>query len=124
MAIRVQWPQAEIADRLGRVWARKTGGAPLRIVSGEIWVAGLVGVTAMDRPSMFTLGEFRLSPWITRERLEREGALVVWNARRPIVPDTLRPLIDAGRSGEERFKWPGGSRRPDLVIGYAIVPPR
>lgn len=122
-AMRVQWPQAEIADRLGAVWARETGRS-LRIVSGDNWIAGLVGLTNQGQPSIFTNGDMRLSPWINPSRLEAEGMLIVWDTSTRRIPATLQPLVDAGKTGEERFKFSPRRGQPELVIGYAIVPPK
>jgi hypothetical protein len=38
--LRVNWPQAEISERMTGIWARETQH-PLRIVSGDAWIAGL-----------------------------------------------------------------------------------
>ena len=121
--LRVSWPQADISKRFAAIWARETG-RPLRIVSGDNWVAGLVGISAKDRPSILNNGDPALSPWITHERLEREGMLIVWEARSKRIPPALQPLVDARPAGEERFRWRRSKDRGDLVIGYAIVPPR
>ena len=121
--MRVSWPQAEISKRFAAIWARETG-RPLRIVSGDNWVAGLVGISAKDRPSILNNGDPALSPWIGRERLEREGMLIVWEARSKRIPPALQSLVDAHAAGEERFRWRRSKVRGDLVIGYAIVPPK
>src|SRR5262249_41410335 len=54
--MRVNWPQAEISRRLSAIWTRETG-RPLRIVAGDDWIAGLVGISAADRPSILSRGE-------------------------------------------------------------------
>lgn len=116
---RVNWPQAEIARRFGDIWARETGG-PLRIVAGY-WEAGLVGVTAKDKPSIFTLGDFALSPWITPARLKAEGALALWEGPPSRMPPSLAPLVQGRPTRSESFKAAGGGR--ELLISYAVVPP-
>ena len=122
--MRVSWPQAEIARRMTAIWTRETG-RPLRIVAGSDWVAGLVGVSAPDRPSLLTKGNRALSPWISAERLRREGMLIVWDAGKPHIPEPLATIV-AERIGviarEEHFTWPG-SEGGDLAIGYVIVAP-
>jgi hypothetical protein len=119
--LRVTWPQADIARRMSAIWARRTG-TPLRIVAGDDWVAGLVGITAPDTPSILNRGEPRLSPWISAERLHRQGMLIVWNADRERIPPPLQAVVAAGPRAVERFAWPD-RRGPDLAIGYVIVPP-
>jgi hypothetical protein len=59
---------------------RAATGRELRIVVGSTWFAGNVAFYSPDRPSVLIDGDFRLSPWISQERLRREGALVVWPA--------------------------------------------
>lgn len=122
MATRVQWPQAEISDRIVKVWARETG-RPLRIVAGDDWIAALVGLTAKDRPSILSRGETSLSPWITPDRMAAEGMLVVWDVRSKRIPASLVPIVASSRMGEEKFAWPRPGKQPPLVLGYAIVPP-
>jgi 4-amino-4-deoxy-L-arabinose transferase-like glycosyltransferase len=121
--LRVSWPQAEISTRLAAIWARETH-RPLRIVSGDNWVAGLVGITARDRPSILINGDPAVSPWITRERLERDGMLILWEASTKRIPPGLQQLVAAAPVREERFRWPRSRARGDLAIGFAIVPPK
>jgi 4-amino-4-deoxy-L-arabinose transferase-like glycosyltransferase len=120
--MRVNWPQSELAERMSNVWVHETR-RPLRIVSGDTWIAGLVGLTANDKPSIFTRGDFALSPWITTKRLNEEGMLVVWNAQTRRIPHRLRSLVATQPVREERFKWPSSTRGSELVVGYAIIAP-
>jgi 4-amino-4-deoxy-L-arabinose transferase-like glycosyltransferase len=122
--LRVSWPQAEISKRFVAIWARETGGRPLRIVSGDDWVANLVGISARDRPSILNRGDPAYSPWITPDRVQRDGLLIVWEARTRRIPVPLQALVDARPAREERFRWRRSKERGDLVIGYAIVAPR
>jgi hypothetical protein len=121
--LRVNWPQAEISERFVDLWTRETG-QPLRIVSGNRWIAGLVGVTAADNPSILSGVDLTASPWITPERLEREGMLVVWDARNPRMPRHLLPLINSRPVKEERFGWKPSIDGGDFIIRYAIIPPK
>lgn len=120
--MRVNCPQRAIAERLGGTWTRETG-LPLRIVAGEPRLAGLVGLTNKGLPSILTHGDITLSPWITPSRIDREGMLVVWEAGRGIPPK-LVPLPAFSKTGEEQFPFGCGEIRRELVIGYAIVPPK
>jgi 4-amino-4-deoxy-L-arabinose transferase-like glycosyltransferase len=122
-ALRVNWPQRAIAERLGEVWLQQTG-QPLRIVAGGPWLAGLVGLTNRDTPSILSNGELTLSPWITADRIDRQGLLAVWDAGSRRIPPPLRLLIATSRWGEESFTFPGSRGRQPLAIGYAVVPPK
>jgi Dolichyl-phosphate-mannose-protein mannosyltransferase len=122
-AMRVNWPQSEIAERMSSIWADATH-RPLRIVSGDSWIAGLVGLTARDRPSILNEGDLTLSPWISSERLQDEGMLIVWNAQTGRLPNSLRTLVASQPTREERFPWPLFPAHSELVIGYAIIQPK
>ena len=106
MPVRVSWPQAEISERLAAVWARETG-RPLGIVAGDDWMAGLVGITAKDRPSILSHGDLALSPWITPERIARRGHADRLGGAQPkrIPAARWSRLVAARPAGEERFKW-------------------
>jgi hypothetical protein len=120
--LRVNWPQADISERFVELWRRETG-RPLRIVSGNRWIAGLVGMTAADRPSILSGPELAASPWITPQRLEREGMLVVWDARTGRMPRHLLARIATAPVREERFGWMSASDSHDIVVRYVIVSP-
>jgi len=121
--LRVHWPQSEIAKRFVDIWVQETG-QPLRIVTGNRWIAGLVGVTAANSPSILSGADLAASPWITPERVEREGMLVVWDARTREMPRLLLPLIATASVREERFSWKRSTEGGEIVIRYAIVPPK
>ena len=121
LAARVHWPQREIAERMGAIWKRETG-SPLRIVTGDDWIAGLVGLTAEDRPSILNKGDPKFSPWITPSRIDAEGMLVVWDASRA-PPDALQVRLAPYAVKQEVFAWPHSNRRSPLVIRYVVIPP-
>jgi hypothetical protein len=119
--MRVSWPQAEIARRMTAIWTSQTG-RPLLIVAGDDWIASLVGISTADRPSLLSTGDRALSPWISAERLRREGMLIVWDAGRPRIPQALSSIVAERNRAEEHFAWPG-PEGGDLAIGYVIVAP-
>lgn len=129
---RVNWPQAEIARRLVAAWHEETGGADLKIVAGDAWIAGLVALGHSPMPTTLIRGNFQAAPWITPDRLAREGALVVWDFHDfhraqagpvPPPPAGYRTL-PVGPARAIALKWPRSSRPPDLIIGYAIIAPK
>lgn len=120
--LRVQWPQAEIAERMAAIWARQTQ-APLRIVAGENWIAGLIGLSHKDHPSLLSNADVEYSPWISPDRLRKQGMLVVWDHdKTPIElqPFLASPGLPAARL--ERFKSRYSER--EILIGYLIIPPK
>jgi hypothetical protein len=76
-------------------------------------------------PSILTDGDMKLSPWITPERLKREGALIVWVAESLTAPPPakVQSLFGPLPAGVEQFAYPLCPRGKPLLIGYAIMPP-
>src|SRR5262249_37535628 len=101
------------------IWARETGNQPLRIVTGDTWSAGIIGVTASTLPSAFTDGSFSEAPWITLRRVDQEGMLIVWQPGR--LPPAMRILI-AGRvvRHEEFVARPRRCNRLIVVAGRMV----
>ena len=122
--LRTGWPHAEIATRLAAAWTAETR-KPLRIVAGSAWAAGLVGIDHPDRPSILTDGTLAFAPWITPERLSREGALIVWTEGRGggSTPDLLA-LAQGLAVHEMRVPVPRSKTMTGIVVRYAILPPR
>ena len=119
---RVAWPQAAIGARLQQIWRERTG-QPLRVVAGDLWIAGMVAATASDRPSMLIDSELTHSPWIDRATLEAKGVLVVW-WRQPTDPKLEFPHVRVlGVDGTEVFHINFGRQGRNMSVYYAIVPP-
>ena len=115
------WPQSAIAARMGEIWARETGNLPMRIVAGDAWTAGIVGVTAASPPSVFTDGNFNEAPWITPRRIESQGMLVVWRPGR--LPPALKSWVAGQNIRQEAFVT-RPQKHGRLVLEYAIVAPK
>lgn len=122
--MRANWPQAEIAARMSDIWRRETGGAPLRIVGGSGWVSDLIALTDPDKPSVYSGPQPAGAPWVTPERIEREGLLIVWHTTRFADPAIVEPYLRGARLRQERFSARRWLEGPDIVINYLVVPPR
>lgn len=120
--LRGNWPQARISETLEQRWQEETG-APLRIVAGDIWTAGLVGLGDTNPPSVLIDGDYEISPWVTPADVARDGALVVWSEE---PPPTLSALVDGAVLGRLTVRAPyaRANTAPNIVINYAIIPPR
>lgn len=116
---RVNWPERQISEAAARAWVAATD-KPLRIVAGEAWPAGLVGIRHRDRPSILTSGDPKLSPWITPDQLRRDGALIVFETARPLS-DALRSLIANREPKPLEFDGPARSRGARL--SYVVIQP-
>jgi hypothetical protein len=120
--LRAQWPGPEIAARMAGVWDRSTQGAPLRIVAGDNWIAGLVGLRHRDGPHLLSNANILYSPWIGVRQLEAEGMLVLWEHEK--APIDLIPYMEPRKhmARQEKFRSPFFSQ--ELLIDYLVVPPK
>ncbi len=114
--LRVLWPGAEIAARMAGIWDRATHGAPLRIVAGDTWIAGLVGLRHKDRPHLLSNADIRYSPWIGARQLEDEGMLVLWEYEKS--PTDLLPYTDPRKSQAQTETFKSAYSSTDILISY------
>ena len=118
------WPQAEMSAGLEQIWAENTGGAPLKIVAGDIWTAGLVGMSDAQPPSVLINGDLSISPWISAEELARDGALIVWpDGAEPPEALNLDTSDNAPSMSSLTVPFARFPDAPPLVIHYQIIPP-
>ncbi|WP_011299633.1 glycosyltransferase family 39 protein [Cupriavidus necator] len=93
---------AEVTDR----WHAETG-TPMKYVIGDTWYAGNAAFYSDDRPSaLFVHGGYRFNPWVTPEKLKKEGAVLVWDAASEGAD--IPPII-AGQ-------FPGAALQPDVSV--------
>lgn len=118
---RSQWPQAEISNRLRHVFWQETG-RKLTIVAGDQdnWLASLIAVSKDDILDVYTAADTQLAPWITAERAEKEGVLVVWQYPECGPPEDLVPLLSGKMAKIESFAVPVRPTARPLSIGYAV----
>jgi 4-amino-4-deoxy-L-arabinose transferase-like glycosyltransferase len=120
--LRGNWPQAEISRQLETEWIEATN-TPLRIVAGDIWASGLIGLNGRNPPSVLIDGDYAKAPWVTPEEVERYGALIVWSGDEP---DELQPFRAGLQQHELRVRSPYArpENAEDISTYYAILPPR
>ncbi|HEY5337571.1 MAG TPA: glycosyltransferase family 39 protein [Rhizomicrobium sp.] len=122
---RSAWPDKIIAKNFEQSWSILTR-QPLDIVAGDGWLAGLIAMRAHPRPSVFTDGDMQMAPWITPQRLAKQGALVVWRIEKNggAPPPQLAALPHFKDMGVMQFSWPRTRKAPMLTVGWGIVPPQ
>jgi hypothetical protein len=69
-------PRKELATYVSDMWHRRFG-KPLRIVAGSKPYADSIAFYSADRPSLFIDFDYRISPWISADRLRAEGLAIV-----------------------------------------------
>jgi 4-amino-4-deoxy-L-arabinose transferase-like glycosyltransferase len=120
--VRVHFPAQATSNAIGAAWSAQTS-RPLSVVIGDNWLAGLLSTYHPDRPSILIDGQMWKSPWISKEKLSRDGAVLIWGA------DSVRSRLLA--------EFPDAIEQPELVlpfvtqasvqparIGWAILPPQ
>jgi hypothetical protein len=118
---RVAWPSPALASELATVWKQRAGDAPLTIVAGDKWAAGIVGAYTDAHPSVLTDGDFRLSPWLTPDDVARRGALIVWsNGDTSAPPANYRPLGPFTATGIVRAPFADTPGAAEATLGWAI----
>jgi hypothetical protein len=117
------YPAQSLASQLEALWRERTP-LPLRIVAGDRWHAGNVAFYAPARPQILFDGDVRLSPWVTRERLAREGALLVWQPDDAVALARLRRLSPGLKpDGLVQADTVLRSGAP-VVLAYRIIAPQ
>lgn len=115
------WPDREIAANLGEKW-REALDCPLGIITGESWLAGLVALRSEGRPSVYLHANPVIAPWVTQQRLARQGTLAVWRVREDAAPPAEIAALDGLRiGGVESFAWPRLANADPLKVGWGIV---
>jgi hypothetical protein len=119
---RTQWPDRAMAQEFSTDWTNATH-RPLDIVAGDGWLGGLIAMRLAPRASIYIDGDPRHAPWITPEKLAREGALVVWQTHANDSPPATLNLPGMRIMGVKTFTWPREPRAKPLRIGWGILPP-
>jgi hypothetical protein len=120
---RTEWPDRAMAKSFSSEWHAHIH-RPLDIVAGNAWLAGLVAMRMTHRPSVFIDASFYKSPWITPDRLRRDGALVIWQIRKTTAPPARLNLKGLRVMGENTFTWPRDPSIPPLKVGWGILSPK
>ena len=113
------WPARSISDTAEAIWHETVPGR-LGIVGGDNSVAMLAGLDAPDEPSIFTMLDRRLAPWITDQRLKEQGMLLVWLRDEP-TPPRLKMWTAGLPVKTALFNW--SLRAPPVAINFAVIPP-
>lgn len=125
-------PNLELARAATQIWHAKTG-TRLRIVAGSISsnlygdaYADLVTFYSGDRPSEFIDFDLARAPWISQERLAREGLLIVCPAMDQ--PCGNKAALFGARPDEQttvrlshRFWWWQGA---PVAFTLSVIPPK
>ncbi|WP_201600662.1 glycosyltransferase family 39 protein [Psychrobacter piscatorii] len=86
---RMQWPEQALSTQAQDTW-QTVSSCNLDSVSGDRWLGSLVAMNS-GFPSQMISGPANLSPWMSIERLQENGTLVMWQEG---TEDIVLPLLD------------------------------
>ena len=119
---RTEFPAQELAKQIGARWAAQFPSAPVRYVAADVWLGGMLTAYHPNRPSVLISGNFKHSPWVTRELIHDAGAVLVWH-RDPDGERLMREFPDAIPQSPLELPFQTGAKVPAARINWAILPP-
>ena len=121
--VTTRWPQQEIQRRFEAIWETETK-SPLKLVAGDAWEGGLVALSAKHKPSLLIDMEERRAPWISPDRIARDGLLIIWPFTYREGDHKRRALTQGCTPMAESFNWPGKADMKPITLHYCIIPPK
>jgi len=119
---RVQYPGRRIAAEIEDRW-RAVTAAPLRLVGGEWWLAGVTAYYHPRRPHVYPDLRPDWAPWTDDEDLRRHGGVIVWPGSGPMPAAWRRRFPEAVVGPPLELPVRGFFRELEVGLGVAIVPP-
>ena len=116
------WPTPVVSQALTDAWKAHTDGAPLRIVAGDKWAAGIPVTYSPDRPSIFTDASYDRSPWIDNTDIQSSGVLFVWRRPADGMPERYAEFGPMSATGTVSIPFRTGAEA-SVEIGWAVRPP-
>ncbi len=124
-----QFPGRALAEKVTQKWHAKFA-TPLPYVGGGEFATNNIAVYSPDRPRVIVHADPTISPWVDRDALRRQGAVIVWEDGQIDAAGLARLRLDyPGLAVQEPISLPRQSfvNRDALKpvrVHFAIVPPR
>ena len=118
-------PARSIAQFFGDSYERRTNQR-LRAVAGDAQIASLVALDR-GRPHLFLDATPERTPWLTPQKFDETGGVVVWRASDTAgtpPPEIAQRFPGLAPEVPRAFEWLVNGRQPLLRIGWAIVRPK
>ncbi len=119
---RHQFPAQELAKQLGSRWEAQFPSTPVRYVASDVWLGGMLTAYHPNRPSVLISGNFANSPWIAPERIQRNGAIVIWQGDYD-GERLMKQFPDAILQSPLELAYQTGAKVPAARVNWAILPP-
>jgi 4-amino-4-deoxy-L-arabinose transferase-like glycosyltransferase len=124
-----QFPGRALAGKVTQTWREKFA-TPLSFVGGGEFATNNIAVYSPDKPRVIVHADLTISPWVDREVLKRQGAVIVWEDGQIDAAGLARLRLDyPGLDVQTPISLPRQSfvaretLRP-VRVHFAIVPPR
>jgi 4-amino-4-deoxy-L-arabinose transferase-like glycosyltransferase len=124
-----QFPGRALAEKVTQAWREKFA-MPLAYVGGGEFATNNIAVYSPDRPRVIVHADPVISPWVERDALRRQGAVIVWEDGQIDAAGLARLRLDyPGLDVQAPISLPRQSfvKRETLKpvrVHFAIVPPR
>ncbi|MBS0385115.1 MAG: glycosyltransferase family 39 protein, partial [Proteobacteria bacterium] len=121
----VMQPRAEVAQIVTQIW-RRTTSAPLSYVAGSEFYANATSFYSPEHPHVFIDFDYHEAPWVTPQRLQNGGLLVVCDeADAPCLSNANR--TSSSHTSRTRFTfahtYAGISKPPVHFSVFVTAPP-
>lgn len=127
---RMDWSEQALAKQAQQTWA-SVSSCPLDNVSGDRWLTALVAMNQPKPiPSQMISGPASHSPWMSLERLQQHGTLVMWLSEDTVSLPLLETLNTQNQKtafithqGQWHIPWAKSADAAPLVVNWiAYVP--
>jgi hypothetical protein len=118
-------PSTAIGQFFGDSFERRTNQR-LRAVTGDAQLASLVALDSA-RPHIFLEAAPERTPWLTQDKFNQSGGVVVWRASDTVgtpPADIAQHFPGLVPEVPRTFDWLVNGRQSLLRIGWAIVRPK
>lgn len=88
-------PRAELGREVTRLWREAAGGRRLDLVAGTFDLTNDVAFYSPDAPSMLIEYDRLKSPWVTPERIARDGIAVICRVEDAVCAETAVKMLGA-----------------------------
>ena len=128
---RMQWPEQALAAQAQETW-QSLSICTLDSVSGDRWLGALV---AMNNgfPSQMISGPASHSPWMTSERLQKNGTLVMWqdnnDVELPLLDELTNSTLNSTNKGwvkhqgQWQVNWRDSNAKLPLIVNWVAYVP-
>lgn len=124
--LRTALPASAIGQFFGDSYQRRVN-RPLPAVAGDRRLVELIGFAAPGRPHVFFDDTPAETPWLTPQKFNETGGLVVWRAKDTAgtpPPELLKQFPGLVPEVPRAFNRLVNGRLPMLRIGWAVVRPK